>query len=138
MKISCLLTPPLPTAQPSFIAITYVADCCVIGCHYPSSCILAVVASPILINMARASPHPSPNCSPSVSVVIFLFTCRYNHLPPPSPMHCLIVVLLSSWSSIIHRPLSAVHHHVISPSATSLPQHCCHCQLKRLIVVYID
>ena len=97
--------------------------------------ILAAVVSPILINMARASPPPSPLF---VSVVIFLFVCCYHHLPPPSPLHCLIVVLLSSWSSIIRRPSSAVHHHVISPSATSPSQYRPHCRLKRLIVVYID
>jgi hypothetical protein len=38
----------------------------------------------------------------------------------------------------IHRQLSTVHHRVISPSATSPPQHSCHLRLERLIVVYID
>ena len=39
--------------------------------------------------------------------------------------------------SIRHQS-STVHHRVVSPSATSPPQHCCHLRLKRLIVVYID
>ena len=39
--------------------------------------------------------------------------------------------------SIRHQS-STVHRRVVSPSATSPPQHCCHLRLKRLIVVYID
>ncbi len=99
---------------------------------------MAVVASPLLIYMASASPPPSPNHSPSVSVVVFVAVRHYHRLPPLSPMHCLIVVLLKLWSSIVHRPLSivsisrplfAVRHCVISLSATSLPWHHCHHQI---------
>ena len=99
---------------------------------------MAVVASPLLIYTARASPPPSPNCSSSVSVVVFVAVRCYHHLPPLSHMHCLIVVLLELWSSIVHRPSSIVsiscpsfiiRRCVISLSATSLPWHRCHHQI---------
>jgi len=54
---------------------------------------MAIVASPLLIYTANASPPPSPNHSPSVSVLVFVVVRRYHRLP--SPMHCLIVVLLT-------------------------------------------
>jgi hypothetical protein len=111
---------------------------------------MVVVASPLLIYTASASPPPSPNHSPSVSVVVFVVIRCYHRLP--SPMHCLIVVLLIAIvvlhrpSSIVHRPstivsirrpLFAVRHRVVSPSATSPPWHRCHHQIEGLIVVYM-
>jgi hypothetical protein len=90
--MNCLLVPPLPTVQPSFITITYgliVASLVIVAHHHGHPGI------PFLIYTASASPPPSPNHSPSVSVVlVFVVVRRYHRLPPPSPMHCLIVVLL--------------------------------------------
>ena len=89
--MNCLLTLPLPTVQPFFIAITYgliVASLVIVAHHHGRRGI------PFLIYTVSASPPPSPNHSPSVSVVVFVVVRCYHRLPPPSPMHCLIVVLL--------------------------------------------
>ena len=74
-------------------------------------CPVAVVVSPLLIHMANASSPPSPNHSPSVSVVVLIFVHRYRHLPLTPPMHCYLIVVfvilvVHRPSSIIHRPLS--------------------------------
>ena len=56
-----------------------------------------------------------------------LFDCCHHGCPSS------IVSIVS-----IHRESFTVHRRVVSPSATSPPQHYCHLRLKRLIVVYID
>jgi len=73
MKLNCLLTLPLATVQPSFIAITYgliVASLVIVAHHHGRRGI------PFLIYTASASSPPSPNHSPSVSVVVFVVVHR--------------------------------------------------------------
>jgi hypothetical protein len=84
MKMNCLLTPPLPlpTVQPSFIVITYgliVASLVVVAHHHGRRDIPPSDLS------ASANPPPSPNHSPSVSVVVFVVVRRYHRLHPPFP-----------------------------------------------------
>ena len=107
--MNCLLMPPLPTAQPSFIAITYVADCCVLllSWHPPfwfTRQMPALLLPPITV-------PPYQWLSPSslfVFVAITVFLVRH-----PCTVLLLCLVLWSSIihhpSSIVHRPLSIVH-----------------------------
>ena len=115
MKMNCLLTPPLPTVQPSFIAITYgliVAFCCCRGIppsdlhgkrpsSFPQSQSLRISSCFYL----RSLLPPS-----SSSVSHALFDCCVCHRGRPSSIIHRPSSIVFRQSSVvsIHRPLSAI------------------------------
>jgi hypothetical protein len=145
MKMNCLLTPPLPTVQPSFITITYgliVASCC---CHGIPPSDLHGKCRPSSFPQLQSLRISScfylhsllPPSSSFVSHALF-DCCVCHHGRPLSIVHRPSSILFRQ-SSVVSRqhPSSIVRRHVASLSATFPPQHRYHRRLERLIIVYI-